>query len=914
MIGKIIPCRSKRATRAATFAARSNYIAARASRIETSNVLGDWRDGARQMSDVAQWVPTRSRPDIHIVITFNPLETPDDDTFFAAARDVLTHFGADGHQAIFGMHKTKNVTHVHVLLNSVHPANFSTLPRSQDWMRLERACRIVELKNGWPADRGRFDWDEIDGEFKSVRKPEVHWTAKQAARAAGRRRGDIVAEKRAARTVLAPLAACLGHDGSDALRQFLADAADWSDFHQRLEAAGLSLLKVRGGARIELLPGGTDSPAMTAGQIGRNFSMPALVQRFGNFIPALEQERPITANEALERLRRIAPGLPVPDPRVELALEAGLLREDRDRKERAANLVSLTHTLKAEEEQERAEAEEAGLLNLPQSFAAVLLRAHAAHSDRLRRNAAAENRTFVHRADVSDADPDALRRRRVARMQGPWWSSGPLFLEGFDHTTGRQLLEQQLALEHPDVVNQPIQLSKTATLLARWCDGAQLRGFDILEDHENNVPPRQARGSVSGWTILRSNGSSRETVLYASCVSDALKAFRLDLPEVGLILCAPDEILWKGAMALQNFTQDQPIAIFETGCDPARESLLKHHLPLAAVIPITDTISQHEQPETAVPNTGEMLHEIEHLARTQAVAARTAEASANAITEFMVSESDTVKNLELSPEPVNCETVSTPAADDKSASDSATTMLLSLPHPTKSESSNTVHNTQTRIRPAFGLSDILNVPQRPTQPRDAEKRLAVRDLENIDYGWCVQMLSRVEPVSTGCIYPISDKLVILPTRDASGNLVGFMRCPLDASAKAELVRGSKPGWIAVGAIDAALCLVIATPNDLGAVLKSRWSEPLWIICPPTNGRIVSTEFAEVIGDRKPTLFLTGNDVTTESDLIDLVPSAPRIQFLSHRIGERTTEHPAAESPVLSPFPDMHAIPEPSPWD
>ena len=285
------------------------YIAEKASAVELCGLFGDVEAAATQMWAVAQTNRRVTVPLYHFCLSWSHLENPSDEQAIAAAQTALAALGVDGHQALIGVHRDRDHTHVHVALNRVHPETGKALSLSHDYATLEKACRQIEADQGWAADRGRFDTETEetpDGiRIRLVAPSPETIAARRSRRAAGR--GATARDTgRERRTGMPPLAEVLSGTAKDRIRAVLQKARSWNEVHAGLEPLGLSYVRVGSGARL-VLRGADPGASLTPSQLGTAFGMAALRKRFGHW----------TAPEATEvRVSRTSPDPKSVQPRM----------------------------------------------------------------------------------------------------------------------------------------------------------------------------------------------------------------------------------------------------------------------------------------------------------------------------------------------------------------------------------------------------------------------------------------------------------------------------------------------------------------------------------------------------------------------------------------------------------------------
>lgn len=328
------------------FAGRIAYVCAKASRIATANLAGGWQQAAWQMGVAAGLTPACRQPAYHLVLSWSPLEQPTEEAMLAAARAILQDFGAGGHQHVIALHHDRPHRHVHVILNRIHPISGRVLSTGHDFARLERACRRIEARQGWPQDRGRFDVAIDAGEITLVPKPAQHWAERKQDRARGLRPDSQALRPGEHRTGLPALRDMFGAETLAGLRRALAMARDWAGVHRILKALGLGYVRHRSGARIAA---DTRPWTMAASQIGSSFGLRRMERRLGPYRAAdAEKTSPAPAATSVATPPDMTPDMPeatpVPDrPRWRSALAgaaavaaARAARRQKDKEDRRA--------------------------------------------------------------------------------------------------------------------------------------------------------------------------------------------------------------------------------------------------------------------------------------------------------------------------------------------------------------------------------------------------------------------------------------------------------------------------------------------------------------------------------------------------------------------------------------------------
>lgn len=286
MIGEVIGKKGEPGTGGGREAFRPGvrYVCSKAERVALLNLTSpDWSDAGPEMELTSELSTKVRKPYYHIVLSWHPHERPTLDQQFAAMHHVLKALGLGEHQIVIGSHGDREHCHIHAIANTVHPISGKVWSKSNDHMKIEKACREIELKQGWAHDRGRFDFDVIEKDGQQIvklkRNPDA-WERKKQLREAGKRSpspGDIAFEKQHGFPSFA-------QDIPPALRdrfaQTVAKVHSWDALHAGLAEIGLQYLKAGSGARVGLMGSKEDTKASAFGQ---KFSLKKLEASFGPY-------------------------------------------------------------------------------------------------------------------------------------------------------------------------------------------------------------------------------------------------------------------------------------------------------------------------------------------------------------------------------------------------------------------------------------------------------------------------------------------------------------------------------------------------------------------------------------------------------------------------------------------------------
>jgi len=310
MLAKVISSHPPSSDRQQGFRARVVYACAKVADtkgVKLLNLGGVWTDAAQAMDFTAALNPRMHTPVCHIVLSWSETEVRSDQEMIAAAEAVLKDFGAHGHQAVIAPHRDRPSLHVHIILNRVHPITGEALSLSNDYARLERACRRVEHHMGWPTDRGRFDTEIVNGDVELRPKPGEHWVRKTREREMGLRPDSKAATAWQTHTAAGYLRDAI----TDNLREFVCKVMDyalkWRSVHTGLARAGLEYARVRSGARIREIETGR---FMQAGQLGSKYGFRQMCKKLGPFVPpsvtnaTSDTNAPLTPRQQVRRQKQ----------------------------------------------------------------------------------------------------------------------------------------------------------------------------------------------------------------------------------------------------------------------------------------------------------------------------------------------------------------------------------------------------------------------------------------------------------------------------------------------------------------------------------------------------------------------------------------------------------------------------------
>ena len=283
MIGEAIKKEGKKGSGASADAFKPGvaYVCGKATRVALRNIASaDWQDAAVDMCLTSELNSRVRKPYYHLVLSWHELEQPTDDQMVEAADHMIRSLGLEENQIVVGTHHDTKRRHVHLVCNTVHPITGKVWSKSNDHLRIEKACREIELAQGWSHDRGRCAFDvSADGTVELKPNPAA-WDKKKADRDAGTRPKTSGARKREKSIGIETFEHGIPAALKARFAQVVGAAQDWEGLHAALGELGLRYYKAGSGARIGIL--GSDEFAK-ASAFGSKFSIRKMEVSFGAY-------------------------------------------------------------------------------------------------------------------------------------------------------------------------------------------------------------------------------------------------------------------------------------------------------------------------------------------------------------------------------------------------------------------------------------------------------------------------------------------------------------------------------------------------------------------------------------------------------------------------------------------------------
>lgn len=191
---------------------------------------------AVEMNAVALQNTRCKDPVFHYILSWPTSDNPNQDEVFDSVRHTLKSFGMDEHQYVAAIHTDTNNIHCHIAVNRVHPVTYDTADDSFTRLKLQRACRELELKYDWTPTNGCYVVDENKQiVYKKRDEPPVP-------------QGSVAMEYYADQESLHSYAMRTCSDDLEKL--IVKDELTWFELHQLLVKQGLRLDKKGKGLAI----------------------------------------------------------------------------------------------------------------------------------------------------------------------------------------------------------------------------------------------------------------------------------------------------------------------------------------------------------------------------------------------------------------------------------------------------------------------------------------------------------------------------------------------------------------------------------------------------------------------------------------------------------------------------------------
>ena len=108
----------------------------------------------------------------HYELAWPPGERPTRPQWADSALQTLKALGYEDHQYMIVAHDDKRHFHIHIMVNKVHPETLRAPTPYRNWLALDAAARLLEVKYGWAHTPGMTRWDEESKQAVPISRSE----------------------------------------------------------------------------------------------------------------------------------------------------------------------------------------------------------------------------------------------------------------------------------------------------------------------------------------------------------------------------------------------------------------------------------------------------------------------------------------------------------------------------------------------------------------------------------------------------------------------------------------------------------------------------------------------------------------------------------------------------------------------
>ena len=261
-----------------SFASLGRYLAGEKLDLETGEIVRSAEDiyletnclsvktASAEMRAVADMNNRVHDPVYHVILSWREGENPTNDQVHDAAMAAMRSVGMENHQYVMAVHCDSDNTHVHLMLNRINPETYKSVYPKQDFFKLDRCMREVEIGQGWQHDKGPHV--VVDG--KIVRAPREQTTPALPTKARDLEAATGCQSLLSYSQSASPeLVAALG-------------AGDWQSLHAALRKHGLEIREAGQGFKIHDLTDPSATP-VKASDVAPELGGGKLKKKLGDF-------------------------------------------------------------------------------------------------------------------------------------------------------------------------------------------------------------------------------------------------------------------------------------------------------------------------------------------------------------------------------------------------------------------------------------------------------------------------------------------------------------------------------------------------------------------------------------------------------------------------------------------------------
>ena len=232
----------------------------------------------------------RGNPAYHVALNWMEGEHPSTVQVDAAVRHLMRAVGLEECEAVWARHRDTDYDHVHVVINRIHPETGRVVgPGPYDYFKIDKACREIELAQGWQHAPGPYVVEVAPQGPEIVRRHRPERMAALPTQKA----------ERAARNQAAPsFQEWVSNAPARAVQEVVyGPGTTWPDVHRALADYGMAITPKGSGLIVTtMLPDGR-LLAAKASQLGRDCGKARLEERLGPFQPRADPILNIPAQE-----------------------------------------------------------------------------------------------------------------------------------------------------------------------------------------------------------------------------------------------------------------------------------------------------------------------------------------------------------------------------------------------------------------------------------------------------------------------------------------------------------------------------------------------------------------------------------------------------------------------------------------
>jgi hypothetical protein len=238
---------------------------------------------AAEMRAVAKRNVRVRDPVYHVILSWQQGEYPTNTQVFEGGEAALAALDMQDHQYVFVVHRDTENTHLHLMVNRVHPETGRAVHPGLSHLKLDRCMREVELAQGWAHDRGAYAVVERDARIQIERTTRTQRTERPRETPrmpAGARDMEAHANEESLFT----------YASGDARREALAvlqrPGATWQDLHAALAKYGLEL-RIKGQGLGVYAKAHNGPTPVKASSLHESFGRGKLERRLGPYEPPI---------------------------------------------------------------------------------------------------------------------------------------------------------------------------------------------------------------------------------------------------------------------------------------------------------------------------------------------------------------------------------------------------------------------------------------------------------------------------------------------------------------------------------------------------------------------------------------------------------------------------------------------------